>query len=444
MSNDSPLELAKAKVALRMSSVSSKMSIKELMVAVNETFVQLLAEAGEKERVTEMEADAESSLTFAALGLPEISGTPRKRQRWDEASDGASESDDDFVTKASKRKLAIARRKAALDGVGRTGSTSDPVCVVKQQPAKVRRARVRRLILDGVEEVDRVNPVSIKRILKDGGQFIAKTAVTKAGNVLVFANTEDDRDELLKLELPSGLKIRPTRGSAAAPRAAAMTLVVSGVHPSITDSELSNEIGQPCHRLKSSKLGGTDTWKVKIICGSAEDKQRLLKEGVHLGHQRHRAAEYITKPTVLQCFRCLSFGHIAKACTSERKCRHCAGTHESQKCDATAKTCANCGGAHSATDFVCPQYAAKLVEKEAKTVSYASAVKKGGDKVDCVRLACCIAASLVSCLNKHLDNKLKAAEVCSDVADSVARFFKTQVKAEYVHHIAFNQKAPSA
>lgn len=86
---------------------------------------------------------------------------------------------------------------------------------------------------------------------------------------------------------------------------------------------------------------------------------------------RCRFADYVK---VLQCYRCLSFGHFAKDCKRGSFCGHCAGIHATRDCmnrDLEAK-CHNCSQgtaasanlSHSALDpNKCPILRRKIMEK---------------------------------------------------------------------------------
>ena len=76
--------------------------------------------------------------------------------------------------------------------------------------------------------------------------------------------------------------------------------------------------------------------------------------------------------TIVQCYNCSKFGHIAKDCTSEAPvCSFCAGGHPSKDCTMkTALCCANCKNSkrsdfkHAASDRIkCPLFRAKIVQK---------------------------------------------------------------------------------
>lgn len=71
-------------------------------------------------------------------------------------------------------------------------------------------------------------------------------------------------------------------------------------------------------------------------------RNRLLNQGrVYLGCFSCRIADHLR---ILQCFKCLGFGHIAKSCQAVGDtCGHCGDGHESRACPKTGTLkCRNC------------------------------------------------------------------------------------------------------
>lgn len=55
--------------------------------------------------------------------------------------------------------------------------------------------------------------------------------------------------------------------------------------------------------------------------------------------------------SVTQCYKCQSFGHIAKNCFRKEVCVICSGGHNTRECKNTKEVkCANCGKSHQAND----------------------------------------------------------------------------------------------
>lgn len=97
---------------------------------------------------------------------------------------------------------------------------------------------------------------------------------------------------------------------------------------------------------------------------------------IYIGHSACRFADHVR---ILQCYKCLSFGHQAKDCKSQAHCGHCAGDHEMKSCPTkknqdTHPKCFNCQRAklgdvkHTALDGKkCPLLANKLKDKISRT-----------------------------------------------------------------------------
>ena len=95
-------------------------------------------------------------------------------------------------------------------------------------------------------------------------------------------------------------------------------VLVFGVHLSIEKEEIEEYLSSvglfPKDIVRFTKPQSQEaSTTVKIVFGSAELKQRLLTEGFHLYHQRHRVVSYERDPEVRQCFRCQGFGHTFHA-----------------------------------------------------------------------------------------------------------------------------------
>ncbi|KHJ34160.1 putative zinc finger cchc-type protein [Erysiphe necator] len=58
---------------------------------------------------------------------------------------------------------------------------------------------------------------------------------------------------------------------------------------------------------------------------------------------------------MMQCYNFQKYGHIAKNCSVESKCGHCAGGHNTRTCPGKQEIrCSNCGKKHKAWDPICP------------------------------------------------------------------------------------------
>ncbi|CAL1672107.1 unnamed protein product [Lasius platythorax] len=91
------------------------------------------------------------------------------------------------------------------------------------------------------------------------------------------------------------------------------------------------------------------------------------------------ACNFVDHVRILQCFRCLAFGHLARDCKAMPSCGHCSEPHESKDCKRKDQPpiCCNCRGlsgaatsdiAHSALDAAkCPILGKKIKDKIVNT-----------------------------------------------------------------------------
>lgn len=105
-------------------------------------------------------------------------------------------------------------------------------------------------------------------------------------------------------------------------------------------------------------------------------RTKLLRgSNVYINYSACRLEDYVR---VLQCYRCLAFGHLSKNCTASSTCGHCAGDHEMKDCTRREESalCGNCKRwsnddcSHSALDGKkCPILRKRLLEKT-KNINY--------------------------------------------------------------------------
>lgn len=80
-------------------------------------------------------------------------------------------------------------------------------------------------------------------------------------------------------------------------------------------------------------------------------KHQVTSDYINLGFTRHGTAEYTEPPP--RCFKCQRFGHVAKFCKGELRCKLCGGPHDFKTCKADYK-CPNCNSDHPASYSGCP------------------------------------------------------------------------------------------
>jgi len=386
---------------------------------------------------------ADPATPSASASRPSAGGAPCKTPS---AELTLTEASNVTVQEAAADAASTSQASAPESGLGDNDDSFEPV-LNRKNKKKARKASVplaqpqgpakpKPLVLEGASEKLKASSLEVSKVLRDYKDKIARTLTTKRGTVLVFPKVQEDCPILLHSELPDGLSLRETKAASKPKAATKHHVVIVGVNPELTDAELTEEIARPCKRIFSTKQGGTATWKVKVNCLDNADRLALLKAGACIGHQKHRVTEYSGMKHALQCYKCQGFNHVASVCKSAEKCRICGGDHNGKDCNSEEKQCANCSGNHEASDFRCPKYAAETGKAEAVKLTYAQSVKKGGEQLDCVRLACTVAKAVDSVLTR-LSLKLKPEDICDDVAKSVALFYKADVRGNHVHHIAY-------
>lgn len=65
-------------------------------------------------------------------------------------------------------------------------------------------------------------------------------------------------------------------------------------------------------------------------------------------------SKYKNNAKVIQCYRCLEFGHFSNTCFSIERCLKCGENHRNDQCMATNPRCANCNQSHRANSEECP------------------------------------------------------------------------------------------
>ncbi|CAG9790271.1 unnamed protein product [Diatraea saccharalis] len=94
----------------------------------------------------------------------------------------------------------------------------------------------------------------------------------------------------------------------------------------------------------------------------------VLPERVNYGLCLVPVEEYI-KP-VLQCYKCMGFGHTTKFCKRNIVCSICSESHSYKECTNTNKPlCINCKGEHIAVAGTCPVKLQKINENKSKIMN---------------------------------------------------------------------------
>lgn len=114
-----------------------------------------------------------------------------------------------------------------------------------------------------------------------------------------------------------------------------------------------------------------------IIETDVETHKELQNRGIiNLGWRKCRVYDFVS---VLRCFKCWGFNHLAKYCKKEEVCQFCAGNHNGKDCNSTSKCCVNCMNKskkynntsiqvnHDALDKACPTYVKRMKEEKSRS-----------------------------------------------------------------------------
>lgn len=245
------------------------------------------------------------------------------------------------------------------------------------------------LIMPDVEKQDRFNSSqetkdALSRVFKpsDCGLKVKKISLVRNNGVKIEALSPDiERIKTHPGLLQAGLKV--VENAKMNPR-----LIVRGIPADMEAKDIKKEL--IAQNLDLNKNCNVNDIKVVYIFPPNKDKRTtsciievspdirrvfFLNGRIYL---RYAACSFADHVRVLQCFRCCSFGHIAKDCKSKPACGHCSGEHELRDCKFKnlPPKCLNCqryrvsgnDHTHVATDArVCPVLCRKIKDRISST-----------------------------------------------------------------------------
>ena len=185
----------------------------------------------------------------------------------------------------------------------------------------------------------------------------------------------------------------------------AYKVVAIGVHQSISDEEIIQELGKSnvkVNKVQRLKFKGSPTQKVVVEFDQEQDMKIALFNGIFFGRIRIRCEPFRPAPSITQCYQCQGFNHIAKDCKSQVKCMRCAKPHKSSECPGKGKDsfkpkCTNCNGEHVAASRECPKYKEQFQKQTEKAkarqekvqnslvvrgITFSNIVKNNSEKVE--------------------------------------------------------------
>lgn len=159
-------------------------------------------------------------------------------------------------------------------------------------------------------------------------------------------------------------------------------LIVYGIPIKMTADEIRDElVAQNLTNEYSAHVKVVYTYPVRpkrsttnCVLEVSPQVRKMLLNGSRI-YLRYSACRFADHIWIRQCFKCLTFGHLAKDCTQPSRCAHCSEGHESKKCDRRDQLpkCANCARnpaslnvdvSHSASDTnKCPILLRKIRDK---------------------------------------------------------------------------------
>ncbi|KAH7967054.1 hypothetical protein HPB49_021914 [Dermacentor silvarum] len=214
------------------------------------------------------------------------------------------------------------------------------------------------LITAASERADlrQVNPILLYSELETIlGATPVKSHFTAQGALLLDVETEGQANILLETKNIGGIAI-----SARVPHSYMKnTCIVRGVPKWYSDEELLTFLRPQgvfharriIHRVQTSSSEWESRRTNSVVLTFAPNSER--PEKINLGFTRHELIDYVETPP--RCFKCQRFGHIAKYCRGEQRCKRCGGPHDFKTCASKENSvCANCGGDHPASYGRCP------------------------------------------------------------------------------------------
>ena len=102
---------------------------------------------------------------------------------------------------------------------------------------------------------------------------------------------------------------------------------------------------------RGAGAGGKARASLLVFVSSPEVANKVITEGLVEGGEVKLTDRFYTGCGLIQCFKCCSYGHIAKHCRVEARCGHCAGSHETRNCDNKTKSVCPCCKARSIPEY---------------------------------------------------------------------------------------------
>ena len=232
------------------------------------------------------------------------------------------------------------------------------------------------VILESINQnIGKLHPMSIGKLLlqqhKELDNFIQSITFAGRNRIKVIMKSAYHANMLLNSKILEQKEIKSFIPQYLTKRVG----IVRGVELSLSDDEIKSLI---------SPLSG----QIFTVVEAMRMKRRVIIEGkepeyiptgtVKLTFKGQRLPECISlckvicnvEPyiqRVVQCYKCLRYGHVSVQCKSKDRCAKCANEHITSECPSTnAPSCIFCKGSHLSSDHkVCPEY---LKQKNIKNI----------------------------------------------------------------------------
>lgn len=215
------------------------------------------------------------------------------------------------------------------------------------------------------KDLRRENPIALFSVISSLlGKAPNRGRFTAQGALLLDVTTEEEVDILLRCNRLGGVAV-----CARLPYSYVQnTCIIRGVPKWHTEEELLTYLRPQgvthVRRVVRRDPSSPDKWQVvptdAVVLTFPPNSER--PEKINLGFTRHVVADYTESPP--RCFKCQRYGHVAKSCRGEQRCKRCGGPHDFMNCKRDV-TCANCGGDHPASYSGCPFRVSALHQRKA-------------------------------------------------------------------------------
>lgn len=140
-------------------------------------------------------------------------------------------------------------------------------------------------------------------------------------------------------------------------------IVIKGLHPSTPKEMIVSDLQQLGYVVRNLAVALSKRDRMPLPMFFVDIEPASYNTNIykveHLVHSKIKIEEPYKRRTVVQCSRCLNFGHTKTYCRHAHRCIRCGQNHISGSCGKTrdtSATCANCNEKHPANYKGCAVY----------------------------------------------------------------------------------------